>query len=440
MDGELTATRPTGPRAVLGGRYHLGELIGAGGMAEVRRARDLRLGRDVAVKLLSGHAAADPSRRRRIEREARALAATGHANIVAVYDYGEERTEEEDVLPYVVMELVDGTDLEAALGAGERFSLDESLGIMRDVLDAVDSAHTAGVVHGDLKPANVLLYEHGAKVADFGVARVLGEETGATTVAATPSYAAPEVLRGARPTKASDVYSAGCLAFRILAGRPPYEGDGAWDVAAKHIEASVPSVCALRPDVPEAVDNAVRRAMAKDPRSRFPSAEAFANALRTPVEAPETTPLPAPPPAARAEPTEVLPVAPTRRRRPWRSRLIGGALAAAGALFVVLSLTGLRSDAVTVPDVRGRAVSDAAADLRQAGLAPAGVSYLPAADEGEVVLRTIPAAGEEVRPGAEIHLLIALPTPEPAPPPEDGEKVGKDENRGRGNRARGDDD
>ncbi len=225
------------PHQVLDDRYELVERVGAGGMAEVWSARDARLGRQVAVKVITG--AMDESKRRKFEREARALAAVSHPNIVRVFDYGEATAAGGNVVPYVVMELVDGPDLQRYLTDRGPLAVAEAQDVLGRILAAVEVAHVAGIVHGDLKPANIFMGSHGPKVGDFGVARILGEETGSTTVAATPTFAAPEVLKGERPTTASDVYSAGCLAYQLLAGRPPYEGTNAWEVASKHIEAPV---------------------------------------------------------------------------------------------------------------------------------------------------------------------------------------------------------
>lgn len=443
METEETQARSDAPPSLLGGRYELGAVRGIGGMAEVRQARDLRLNRDVAVKLLAGAGARDPSRRKRIEREARALASLNHGNIVAVFDYGEEPVEDGGVLPYIVMELVEGPDLHAHLQTKGRLEPDETAGILRAVLQAVGRAHDEGIVHGDLKPANVLMAEHGPKVGDFGVARILDEETGTTTVAATPSYAAPEVLRGARPTEASDIYSVACLAFQMLVGRPPYEGSNGWEVAAKHMDAPLPSVRVSRPEVPVSLDEAIRRGMQKNPRFRHPSAEAFTAALGS-VAA--TTRVMAPPPVVAApEPTEMLPARPRRFERmqarlpAGRARLAGGAVAAVGAVLLLLGALSLRSDVAFVPDVRGQTGDAAALVLERAGFVVSGVSYAPiTGGEPGLVLRTIPASGARAEPGSDVHIVAGLQaaTPEPSPPPDDDDEGG----RGKGRRQRGGDD
>lgn len=423
---------------VLSDRYELIELVGTGGMAEVWRARDLRLGRDVAVKLLWGPAARQSSMRRRIEREARALAALSHRNVVAVYDHGEAEDGGE-VRPYLVMEFVDGVDLHQHLETHGPLAVEDATSLLRAVLDAVGSAHDHGIVHGDLKPANVVLGPSGPKVGDFGVARILAEETGTTTVAATPTFAAPEVLRGDRPSPASDLYSAACMGFTMLAGRPPYEGANAWDVASKHLEDPLPDLRELRPDVPPALSDSLRRGMHKNPSRRHPSAKAFAATLQSaPVTIPARAAATAP---AREEPdrTEVLDSGPAlasvvflgplaawgeairrrARRALPRSRRTRTVLVLATALFVLLVgallVSGTGTDLVSVPDVRGERTATAAQELEAEGFR-VDVSYRPVIDgETDVVLETIPAIGGSVAPGARIHIIASAlaSTPEP---------------------------
>jgi serine/threonine-protein kinase len=445
---------PLSSNRVLDDRYELLELVGTGGMAEVWRATDRRLARDVAVKLLSGPAARDASRRRKIEREARALAAAHHPNIVAVYDYGEAPTGDDDVLPYIVMELVDGPDLHRYLADKGPLEIDEARGIMHGVLSAIDRAHAAGVVHGDLKPGNVFVGSHGPKVGDFGVARILGEETGTTTVAATPTFAAPEVLRGERATQVSDVYSAACLTFELLAGRAPYEGANAWEIAQKHVAEPPPRLRRLRPDVPADVDAAIQRAMDKRPNKRFESAAAFGDAIGVAAQ-PVDTSLPADDrtvpvtsvPESRPDATEVITGSPDDQERmhrvllgplagvgSWfagrraRARERGGRarrapsplIAGVVAIVLVLLLGSLllrdRGPAeLGVPDVVGESLSDASAALADAGFV-VDVSYRPVT-EGEAgrVLETIPAPDELVPAGSDVHVIASAfeATPEP---------------------------
>lgn len=429
---------------LLGGRYELTEPLGFGGMAEVWKARDKQLNRDVAVKLLSVPAGLDPGRRRRIEREARALASLSHPNVVAVFDYGEE-IDGSAIRPYIVIELVEGSDLHRRLEESGGMQIDEVRELLSGILAGVGAAHAAGVVHGDLKPANVLLGPHGPKVSDFGVARVAGEETGLTTAAATPTYASPEVLRGSKPTAASDVYSVACIAFTVLTGRPPYEGANAWEVASKHLESPLPSVRLSRADVPVGLDEAIRKAMNRDPLQR-PTVDELREAIdiptiplpiSTPDQSPETVPVTSAPVNA-PEPTEAL-GRPTDLRAVaffgplaawatgignWVSRrrrllIAVGLIALLGGLaYAAAPDLGLRSSGVEVPDLKGQNFAAAVRVLEEAGLDVSGPSYAPIdSGPGGLVIRTIPAAGKVVEEGTDVHIVVGAvrQTPPPAP-------------------------
>jgi serine/threonine-protein kinase len=449
MTGETEPLSGLGQdRRVLDERYELVERIGMGGMAEVWRARDKRLERDVAVKLLPATASEDGSRRRKIEREARALAASNHPNIVSVYDYGEATSESDpkEVVPYLVMELVAGPDLHQYLTERGPLPVLEATDLIAGVLAGVAHAHEAGVVHGDLKPANVFMSPHGPKVGDFGVARILDEEsTGSTTVAATPTFAAPEVLKGERATASSDVYSAACLAFQLLAGKPPFEGANAWDVASKHIEAAVPKVKKIRTDVPPQLDAAIYRGMDKNPRRRHDGAASFADALCA-AGMPATTPPVATVPVSaasvsdreatqaltrpRPNATHVALLGPfaglwskissrarhTVERSPNRRVLL---LLLIPLLLVVafIAMSDPGPDVHLVPDLVGERYQDAVAELREQGFI-VDVAFRPIT-EGTPgrVLDTIPAAKEAVPERGEVHViagaLAATPTPAP---------------------------
>jgi serine/threonine-protein kinase len=385
------------------------------------------------------------------------------------------------------MELVDGPDLGRYVADRGPLPVDEARGIMSGVLAAVERAHASGVVHGDLKPANVFIGSHGPKVGDFGVARILGQETGTTTVAATPTFAAPEVLRGERASPASDVYSAACLTYELLTGRAPYEGANGWEVAQKHLEAPPPRVRKVRPDVPGDLDAAIYRGMEKRQGKRFASAALFAGAIGT--AEPSVVAAPAPSdnltvpvsatPAARKDSTEVIsgpradparaallgPLAGvaswwesrrgrgrehTKGRDQIRNRPAAGRWAPllAGLVAVVLLLllaSALLRDRgptqLAVPDVTGKKLVDARAALREKGLT-VDVSYRPIT-EGEAgrVLETIPASDEFVDEGSKVHVIAGAFATTPAPvvtqAPSDGDD---DRPRRGGKRKRNKDD
>jgi eukaryotic-like serine/threonine-protein kinase len=443
-------------------RYELIELIGSGGMAEVWRARDLRLARDVAVKLIPESLTADASRRRRVEREARALATVNHPGIVTVYDYGESATPGGGIRPFLAMELVDGPDLQRYLDNHGPLPFDQIRRVMSDVLSALERAHGLGVIHGDLKPSNVFIGSQGAKIGDFGVARILDEETGATTVAATPSYAAPEVLRGQRPSAACDVYSAACLAFHLVTGRPPYEGASSWEVANKHLEARVPHIRDLRPEAPRELDEAIRRGMDKSPRKRYGSPEAFAHDLpelgfepTLPVSSHlEAGAVPTPTEAigVRADLGRVALLGPleplwTRLESAFtRTRVVSLGTVVILTLIMLALVLSRSPGPVLLPDVRGQLVSDAVSTLDEREVVVSDVSFRPitSGEPGRVV-DTIPRPGEAVEPGSEVHLIVGAAAEPPEPAPDDDKKKKKkddnnddddDDERGRG-RGRG---
>mgnify|MGYP001190414687 FL=1 len=227
----------------LGDRYELGEPLGRGGMAEVLEGRDLRLGRRVAVKILRPDLAKDPAFQSRFRREAQSAASLNHPNIVAVYDTGEDILGDESasvVVPYIVMEYVDGQTLRQLLASGRRLLPERALEITAGVLAALDYSHRHGIVHRDIKPANVMLTRTGdVKVMDFGIARALADAsatmTAASAVMGTAQYLSPEQARGEVVDARSDLYSTGCLLYELLTGRPPFTGDSPVSVAYQHV-------------------------------------------------------------------------------------------------------------------------------------------------------------------------------------------------------------
>ena len=216
----------------LGGRYELGEVVGRGGMAEVRRGTDVRLGREVAVKVLREDLARDPLFQARFRREAQSAASLDAPGIVAVYDTGED----ERGVPWIVMEYVDGRTLRDVLTTEGRLLPERALEVAADVCAALDAAHLAGMVHRDITPANVMLTSQGeVKVMDFGIAQAAaGNESTMTqtqAVIGTAAYLSPEQARGEHVDARSDIYSTGCLLYELVTGSPPFVGDSAVAVA-----------------------------------------------------------------------------------------------------------------------------------------------------------------------------------------------------------------
>ncbi len=266
----------TQPRLV-GGRYELGELIGYGGMAEVHRGRDVRLGRDVAIKVLRADLARDPSFLNRFRREAQSAAGLNHPSIVSVYDTGEDVGAEGTVQPYIVMEFVQGRTLRDILKAEGKLPPRRAMEIIADVSAALDFSHRAGLVHRDVKPANVMITQAGAvKVMDFGIARAVADNSATVTqtanVIGTAQYLSPEQARGEAVDARSDVYSTGCLLYELVTGVPPFQGDSPVAVAYQHVREAASAPSSRVPGLPPALDSIVMKALAKNPMNRYQSA------------------------------------------------------------------------------------------------------------------------------------------------------------------------
>jgi beta-lactam-binding protein with PASTA domain/tRNA A-37 threonylcarbamoyl transferase component Bud32 len=269
----------TSSPTTVGGRYELGELLGRGGMAEVRRAVDQRLGRPVAVKQLRTDLAVDPTFQARFRREAQSAAGLNHPTIVAVYDTGEEIDPSSGVaIPYIVMELVEGQTLRDVLKDGRKILPERALELTQGVLDALSYSHKAGIVHRDIKPANVMLTPNGGvKVMDFGIARAVADTSATMTqtaaVIGTAQYLSPEQARGETVDARSDLYSTGCLLYELLVGRPPFVGDSPVSVAYQHVRETPLAPSQLDPEISPEIDAVVLKALAKDPGDRYQSAK-----------------------------------------------------------------------------------------------------------------------------------------------------------------------
>jgi eukaryotic-like serine/threonine-protein kinase len=265
----------TQPR-LLGGRYELDGVVGRGGMAEVYRARDIRLDRIVAIKTLRADLARDQIFQARFRREAQSAASLNHPSIVAVYDTGEDMASGLPV-PYIVMEYVDGRTVRDLLQEGHRLLPERSLEIIDGVLRALDYSHQAGIVHRDIKPGNVMVTRNGdIKVMDFGIARAMSDAQATMTqtaqVIGTAQYLSPEQARGERVDSRSDLYSTGCLLYELLTGRPPFTGDSPVAIAYQHVRENPVPPSRVDPDVPPWADAIVLKAMAKPPADRYQTA------------------------------------------------------------------------------------------------------------------------------------------------------------------------
>ena len=364
---------------VLGDRYRLGAVIGHGGMAEVHRGRDVRLGRDVAIKLLRSDLARDPSFQTRFRREAQSAASLNHPAIVAVYDTGEDHTDGE-VTPYIVMEHVEGRTLRDVLASEGRLLPQRAMEITAQICTALEQAHRAGIVHRDIKPGNVMLTPSGeVKVMDFGIARaVTGSSSTMTQTAAvigTAHYLSPEQARGEHVDGRSDIYSTGCLLYELVTGGPPFSGDTPVAVAYQHVREEPIPPSRVEPEVPAAIDAIVLKAMAKNPANRYQTAAQMRADLERalagqPVEAA---------PVLAEDSTTILPPPATTvllrqsQRRPGRT-LAYIALGVATVLVFLLALllagSLLKSGGgdINTPNVIGLSINDARALLDAKGL------------------------------------------------------------------------
>ena len=259
---------------VLGGRYEMGTPLGHGGMAEVFSGVDVRLGRDVAIKVLRSDLARDPSFLARFRREAQAAASLNAPTIVSVFDTG---TDDHGV-PFIVMERVEGRTLREVLEAEGRLLPRRALEITADICLALDAAHAAGIVHRDIKPANVMLTRSGqVKVMDFGIARAAADSAAGLTqtaaVTGTAAYLSPEQAQGAPVDARSDLYSTGCVLYELVTGRAPFTGDNPVAVAYQHVREDPEPPSAHDDTLPADVDAVVLKAMSKNPANRYQSAQ-----------------------------------------------------------------------------------------------------------------------------------------------------------------------
>ena len=258
-------------------RYHTRELLGRGGMSEVYRGFDVRLRRPVAIKRLRSDAANNPVFRARFRREAEAAGRLHHSAIVAIYDTGEDPDATGRSIPFIVMELVEGCTLREELHEAGKLPAVRALEVTAAVLDALACSHAAGIIHRDVKPANVMLSNTGEiKVADFGIARPAAETTGTVTLAGTvlgtPQYLSPEQGRGEPVDERSDLYSVGCMLFELLVGAPPFGGDSPLSIVVQHISNAPTSPSAVNADISGDIDSIVLKALAKDPADRYQTA------------------------------------------------------------------------------------------------------------------------------------------------------------------------
>jgi eukaryotic-like serine/threonine-protein kinase len=422
----------TQPR-LLGGRYELDGVVGRGGMAEVYRARDIRLDRVVAVKTLREDLARDQTFQARFRREAQSAASLNNPSIVAVYDTGEDDSGGSHI-PYIVMEYVDGRTLRDLLRDDRRLLPERALEITDGVLRALDYSHRNGIVHRDIKPGNVMLTRGGqVKVMDFGIARAVSDAQATMTqtaqVIGTAQYLSPEQARGERVDARSDLYSTGCLLYELLTGRPPFLGDSPVAIAYQHVRENPIPPSRIDPEVPQWADAIVLRAMAKDPAARYQSAAE----MRTDIQrALQGMPVAGPRSGAYGAPTQRVAGAaamagastgaidgypydtsdgypPDRRRRRlvmwlW---ILGIALVLAVVGGVAYAILGGGNSGHAVPSVNGLTLKQAEQEITKAGLKYTVVDQPSATIAKDTVITTSPANGNIVAPGTEVKLFVS---------------------------------
>ena len=411
----------------LSDRYELGEIIGFGGMSEVHLARDLRLHRDVAVKVLRADLARDPSFYLRFRREAQNAAALNHPAIVAVYDTGEATTAS-GPLPYIVMEYVDGVTLRDIVHNDGPMPPRRALEVIADACQALNFSHQHGIIHRDVKPANIMISDAGAvKVMDFGIARALADTgnkvTQTAAVIGTAQYLSPEQARGESVDARSDVYSLGCVLYEMLTGEPPFVGDSPVAVAYQHVREDPIPPSQKRAGISAELDAVVLKALTKNPDNRYQSAaEMRADLVRVHSgEKPE-----APKVLTQAERTMMM--APSRSSSrddsgstPARydyadsgRSSVGRWLVAAAVLAILtvvvtlaINMVGGKPRAVQVPDVRGQVSADAIASLQNKGFKIRTQQKPDNTVPPDHVIKTDPAGNLSANAGDEILISVS---------------------------------
>ncbi|WP_269304370.1 Stk1 family PASTA domain-containing Ser/Thr kinase [Aeromicrobium sp. HA] len=414
----------------LGDRYQVGELVGRGGMADVRAGHDMRLGRPVAIKLLRADLAADETFQERFRREAQSAASLNHPSIVAVYDTGEATDASGAHVPYIVMELVEGRTLRDVLRDGRKILPERALSITADILAALDYSHRAGIIHRDIKPANVMLTPEGkVKVMDFGIARAIADTSSAMTqtaaVIGTAQYLSPEQARGETVDARSDIYSTGCVLYELLTGRPPFVGDSPVSVAYQHVREEARPPSQLNPDVSVEVDHVVAKALAKRVDDRYSSAGDMrkdiervlaGGSVDAPTQAVTAVGAAGATQVAPAVAAPVLPPASEEEEKKkgagkwWALALVLLAIAAAVGIALMLNDKDpeVNTPQVDVPRVEGLDVETATNRLESKNLVVGDTSEQTSADiPKDQVISTDPEAGTTVDEGTTVDLVVS---------------------------------
>ena len=412
----------------LSDRYELGDILGFGGMSEVHLARDVRLHRDVAVKVLRADLARDPSFYLRFRREAQNAAALNHPSIVAVYDTGEAETPA-GPLPYIVMEYVDGVTLRDIVHTEGPLPPRRAIEIIADACQALNFSHQNGIIHRDVKPANIMISTTNAvKVMDFGIARAIADSSSVTQTSAvigTAQYLSPEQARGDPVDARSDVYSLGCVLYEILTGEPPFTGDSPVSVAYQHVREDPIPPSERHEGISADLDAVVLKALAKNPENRYQTAaEMRADLVRVhngePPEAPKvltgaernsmftsTANVGGP----RTDPLPRQQLDDTDRDRGGSVGRWVVAVAVLAVLTVVVVIAfnsfGGNTRDIQVPDVRGQVSADAIAALQNRGFKTRTQQQPDSTIPPDHVINTDPGANASVGAGDVITINVS---------------------------------
>ncbi|MDT1938985.1 MULTISPECIES: Stk1 family PASTA domain-containing Ser/Thr kinase [Carnobacterium] len=412
----------------LSGRYKIIGTVGGGGMANVYLAHDLILDRDVAVKVLRYDFREDQDVIRRFQREALSATELVHPNIVSVYDVGEE-----DNSQYIVMEYVKGTDLKKYIHNYFPIPYQKVIDMMEQILSAVADAHHNRIIHRDLKPQNILVDENGVvKITDFGIAVALSETsiTQTNSLLGSVHYLSPEQARGSMATKQSDIYAMGIILYEMLTGSVPFEGESAVSIALKHFQETVPSVKDFDARIPQALENVVLKATAKEATDRYASAEEMASDLATSLS-PQRLDEPKFEPASMLEvtriheqlpiepPVEEKPISPSKeettpdnekKKKKKKKKMILFAILGIFLLAVIgffaIALSAPKE--VTIPDLSGMTESQAERELTKLKLKVGKITEEANEKiaEGKVI-RSDPKEDKEVKENSAVDLFIS---------------------------------
>lgn len=425
---------------LVNGRYKVIANIGSGGMANVFLAHDLILDRDVAIKILRFDFQNDQTAIRRFQREALAATEMVHPNIVGVYD-----VDEEDGMQYLVMEYVKGMDLKRYIQMHQHIPYGKIVDIMEQILSAVSLAHAHGIIHRDLKPQNILMDQAGVvKIADFGIAIALSETslTQTNSMLGSVHYLSPEQARGSMATKQSDIYALGIILYEMITGSVPFDGESAVTIALKHFQDEMPSVKGFDPEVPQALENIVMHATAKEPADRYKTAEEMAADLSTALTPARANELPWRPTVMLDETKVLTPIQPEdipaekpkeeipkpeekTKKKKGKKRLIIIFLLLMLGIGGVVGYMLTSSAEISVPQVENMTEAQARAAIKNANLSVDSKTSEVSSDtvqKGRVV-KTNPAAGTMIKKSRSVRLYISSGTQEVTIKDYEGESI-----------------